>query len=265
MHAERCPRVGREQALLRSVLGSHVADFPFFSPIRETSRPRLASTILALARPRDVLVQSSATRDLALALGHRPRPLGARVATPFMGKLTCRQRSGSTTHVGARVSSYAWLGVVLAVRAGRIGHRGVAPTSLHGTLGDLWPVATMATMATPAGQPQKKSLPDNRWLVITPSTPFFIFFKFQLGVAKVAMVAMTREPTQRPCRPAARARGRPRRRCGERCARLAQPARVAAALEHGSERPRPGVIAPEGASFAAFYPSEADEAWTEKC
>jgi len=27
------------------------------------------------------------------------------------------------------VSSYAWLGVVLAVRAGRIGHRGVAPTS----------------------------------------------------------------------------------------------------------------------------------------
>ena len=158
------------------MLGSHVADFPFFSLIRETSRPRLESTILALARPRDVLVQSSATRDLALALWHRPRALGARVATPFMGKLTCRQRSGSTTHVGARVSSYAWLGVVLAVRAGRIGHRGVAPTSLHGTLGDLWPMATMATMATPAGQPQKKALPGIRWLVITPSTPFFIFF-----------------------------------------------------------------------------------------
>ena len=30
VHAERCPRVGRDQALLRSVLGSHVVDFPFF-------------------------------------------------------------------------------------------------------------------------------------------------------------------------------------------------------------------------------------------
>ena len=122
MHAERCLLGGRDQALLRSVLGSHVADFPFFSLIRETSRPRLRTRFLALARPRDVLVQSSATRDLALALGHRPRPLGARLAAPFMGKLTCRQRSGSTTHVGADGSSYAWLGVVLAVRAGRIGH-----------------------------------------------------------------------------------------------------------------------------------------------
>ena len=155
VRAERCPHVGRDRTALWSMLGSHVADFPFFSLIRETSRPRLESTILALARPRDVLVQSSATRGLALALGHRPRALGARLAAPFMGKLTCRQRSGSTTHVGARVSSYAWLGVVLPVRAGRIGHRGVAPTSLHGTLGDLWPMATMATMATPAGQPQK--------------------------------------------------------------------------------------------------------------
>ena len=122
MRAERRPRVGRGQGLLRSVIGSHVTDFPFFSLIRETGRSRLESTILALARPREVLVQSSATRDLALALGHRPRPLGARLAAPFMGKLTCRQRSNSTTHVGADGSSYAWLGVVLAVRAGRIGH-----------------------------------------------------------------------------------------------------------------------------------------------
>ena len=124
VHAGRCLRVGRDQALLESVLGSHVADFPFFSLIRETSRPRLESTLLALARPREVLVQSSATRDLALALRHRPRALGARLATPFMGKRTCRQRYGSTTHVGVRVSSYAWLGVVLAVWAGRIGHAG---------------------------------------------------------------------------------------------------------------------------------------------
>ena len=95
MRAERCPQVGRDRTALRSVLGSHVADFPFFSLIRETSRPRLESTLLALARPREVLVQSSATRGLALALGHRPRALGARLATPFMGKLTCRQRYGT--------------------------------------------------------------------------------------------------------------------------------------------------------------------------
>ncbi len=70
MHAERCLWVGRDQALLGSVLDSHVADFPFFSLIRETSRPRLASTILALARPRDVLVQSSATGgDRAATIG----------------------------------------------------------------------------------------------------------------------------------------------------------------------------------------------------
>ena len=66
VHAERCPRVRRDQAPLRSVPGSHVADFSFFSLIRETGRPRLESTVLALARPRDVLVQSSATRDRAI-------------------------------------------------------------------------------------------------------------------------------------------------------------------------------------------------------
>ena len=30
VHAERCLRVGRDQAPLRSVLGSHVVDFSFF-------------------------------------------------------------------------------------------------------------------------------------------------------------------------------------------------------------------------------------------
>ena len=30
VHAERCPRDGRDQAPLRSVLGSHVVDFSFF-------------------------------------------------------------------------------------------------------------------------------------------------------------------------------------------------------------------------------------------
>ncbi len=50
----------------------------------------------------------------------------------------------------------------------------------------------MATMATPAGQPLKKiSTRRSSWLVITPSTPRFIFFQgLDLGVAMVAMVAM---------------------------------------------------------------------------
>ena len=39
--AERCLRGGRDQALLRRVLGLHVAVFSFFLPIRETGRPRL--------------------------------------------------------------------------------------------------------------------------------------------------------------------------------------------------------------------------------
>ena len=68
-----------------------------------------------------------------------------------MGKYAYLQGSGSTPHFGARMSSDAWLGVVLAMRAGRVGHteaHGVTPTSQHGTLGDFWSVATMATMAT---------------------------------------------------------------------------------------------------------------------
>ena len=32
MHAERCPRLGRDPTLLRSVLGFHVVDFSFFLP-----------------------------------------------------------------------------------------------------------------------------------------------------------------------------------------------------------------------------------------
>jgi len=39
-----------------------------------------------------------------------------------MGESTYSLSSGSTTHVGARMSSYAWLGVVLAMRAGRDDH-----------------------------------------------------------------------------------------------------------------------------------------------
>ena len=65
-----------------------------------------------------------------------------------MGKYAYLQGSGSTPHFGARMSSYAWLCVVLAMRAGRVDHPASPPTSQHGTLGDFWLVATMATMAT---------------------------------------------------------------------------------------------------------------------
>ena len=69
------------------------------------------------------------------------------------------------------------------------------PTSAPGCLAtaprvDFWPVATMATMATPAGQPLKKSRLAEvvGWLSSHP--PLASFFKsFQLGVAMVAMVA----------------------------------------------------------------------------
>ena len=130
VHAERRPQAGRDQALLRAVLGSHVADFPFFALIRETSRPRLESTILAIARPREVLVQSSATRDLALALGHRPRPLGAHLDALFVGGqilgLECRFLPASIPPIQKTASwgSYR-LGVSCATDSRAIGKRGL--------------------------------------------------------------------------------------------------------------------------------------------
>ena len=80
MHAERCRRVGRDQAALGGVLGVHVVDFTSFLPNRETGRPRLESTVRVLARQRGGVVRSSPARDLATVLGRRPRPLGVRVA-----------------------------------------------------------------------------------------------------------------------------------------------------------------------------------------
>ena len=55
-------------------------------------------------------------------------------------------------------------------------------------------MATMATMATLVADLLKKSSPrEFSWVLITPHlTTFFIFFfNFNLGVAIVAMVAMT--------------------------------------------------------------------------
>ena len=112
-----------------------------------------------------------------------------------MGKYAYLQGSGLTPHFGARMSSYAWLCVVLAMRAGRVDHPASPPTSQHGTLGDFWLMATMATMATLVADLLKKSSPrEFSWVLITPPTSqpsLFIFFNFNLGVAIVAMVAMT--------------------------------------------------------------------------
>ena len=48
-----------------------------------------------------------------------------------MGKYAYLQGSGSSPQVGARMSSYAWLGVVLAVRAGRVDHPASPPRPLN--------------------------------------------------------------------------------------------------------------------------------------
>ena len=82
MHAEGCLWGGGDQALLGSVIGSRVVDFPFFLPIRETGRPRLKSTIRPLARQHGGLVQSSRACELATGLEGRPRPLGMHVVPP---------------------------------------------------------------------------------------------------------------------------------------------------------------------------------------
>ena len=108
-----------------------------------------------------------------------------------MGKYAHLQGSGSTPQVGARMSNYAWLGVVLAVWAGRVDYPASPPTSQHGTLGDFWLMATMATMATLVADLLKKSSPrEFRWVFITPASQAF-FSIFNLRVAIVAMVAKT--------------------------------------------------------------------------
>ena len=58
---------------------------------------------------------------------------------------------------------------------------------------DLWLVATKATMATLGTPPQQNISPGIffGWFVITTHLlSFYFIFKFQLGVAMVAMVAL---------------------------------------------------------------------------
>ena len=67
------------------------------------------------------------------------------------------------------------------------------PTSQHGTLGDFWLMATMATMATLVADLLKNLHLENLVGCLLPPTsqPLYFIFNFNLGVAIVAMVAMT--------------------------------------------------------------------------
>ena len=57
-NAERAPRVRGVHEGLLGVLGVHVVDFMWFSPNRETSRPRLERTFWVTTRQRGVLARS---------------------------------------------------------------------------------------------------------------------------------------------------------------------------------------------------------------
>ena len=158
------------------MLGSHIADFPLFSPDRETSRAR-----------REVNFDSSSpTRVPCVILGylrpchcHRASSPTTRRAHSYTvhGQHTKLQSSGSTPHFGARMSSYAWLGVVLAMRAGRVDHAASPPTSQHApcvTFGS-WPRgATMATL----GADILKKYRSPRILFGRLSPPLFPFISF---------------------------------------------------------------------------------------
>ena len=53
------------------------------------------------------------------------------------------------------------------------------PTSQHGTLGDFWLMATMATMATLVADLLKNLHLENSGCLLPHLTTFFIFFQFQ--------------------------------------------------------------------------------------
>ena len=88
VHAERCLRVGRDQALLESVLGSHVADFPFFS---------LPFVKLAAHAWREhPFGSSSPTRGPCAILGY-PRPCTSPGTPPPGPRRGCLATSASCT------------------------------------------------------------------------------------------------------------------------------------------------------------------------
>ena len=129
VHAERCRRVGRDQAALGGMLGVHVVDFTSFLPNRETDRPRLESTVRALARQRGGVVRSSPARDLATVLGRRPRPLGVRVAPPIRSGSRPRARHRSLFIPRRRVGAPAPRRHARARRASRLDTHACTGTS----------------------------------------------------------------------------------------------------------------------------------------
>ena len=137
MHAERCPRVGRDPTLPRSVLGFHVVDFPFFLPNAETTRSRLERAVRVLARQRGVVVRSSPACDLAAVLGRRPRPLGVRVTPPHPLRLA--RNGAATAHflsplkLGRRVGAGTTARRALAARLGSRPTLDPAPSPVLGS------------------------------------------------------------------------------------------------------------------------------------
>ena len=69
------------------------------------------------------------------------------------------------------------IGVVLAVWAGRLTTQRRPPTSQHGTLGDFWLMATMATMATLMADLSKNLHLENLVGCLSPPPPHNPFFK----------------------------------------------------------------------------------------
>ena len=131
-------------------------------------------------------VHAERGRATRTACGYRPRP----TSPPPIQKMASWGSSGQIPHHlyrtwprGERMSSYAWLGVVLAVWAGRVDHPASPPTSQHGTLGDFWLMATMATMATLVADLLKKNLHlENSVGCLLPpaSQPSLFFFSISI-------------------------------------------------------------------------------------
>ena len=93
VRAERCLRVGRDQAALRDVLGVHVVYFTWFLPNRETSRPRLEMTIWGIE-----LANASSLRDprvpetLLQSWGITPNSSARTSLRPTLSQLSPRAR-----------------------------------------------------------------------------------------------------------------------------------------------------------------------------
>ena len=84
VHAGHSPRSGGPRGLPPGRLGLRVVHFWPIRPDGRTSQLRLGSAVWALARQRCILARSSSGRRLAQVIGHRPRPLGVRLAVALL-------------------------------------------------------------------------------------------------------------------------------------------------------------------------------------